>query len=80
LPETALLLVAAVVTHLGDDVVLVLEDEASLAVVFVPVELHHQWLLIQVQLPFFCQREKGRVNRLNTLLYTLLSHTPIQPA
>ena len=59
LPETTLLLVATVVTNLGDDVVLVLEDEASLAVVFVPVELHHQWLLIQVQLPFFCQREKG---------------------
>ena len=40
--------------HLGDDVVLVLEHEAALAVVLVPVELHHQRLLVQVQLPFFC--------------------------
>lgn len=45
-------------THLGHDVVLVLEDESPLSVIFVPVQLHDQRFLVQVQFPLFCQRDR----------------------
>lgn len=38
---------------LGQDVVLVLQDEASFSVVFVPVQLNDKRLLVQVQLTLF---------------------------
>ena len=47
------LLVGGDERYLGDDVVLVLQDEAALSVVLVPVELYHQRLLIQVQFTLF---------------------------
>lgn len=44
-------------SHLGHDVILILENEAALSVVFVPVQLHDQWFLVQVQFPLFCHRD-----------------------
>lgn len=38
---------------LGKDVVLILQDEASFSVVFVPVELNNKRLLVQIKLTLF---------------------------
>ena len=38
---------------LGKNVVLVLQDEASFSVIFVPVQLDNERLLVQVQLTLF---------------------------